>query len=91
MKHKILTGLLIWLLAGCAGPPPPDPNETFVSALATPGFVILKVPVCVGTMVLAVPTAAVTGLVPTAEARDIRRDLDDGLRFNCGPPYVLQP
>ena len=91
MKYKILPALLVWLVAGCAGPPAPDPNETFVTAIGTPAFLILKVPTCVGSVLIAAPTAAITGLAPTAQARDIRRDIDDGLRYNCGPPYVLQP
>ena len=92
MKHRMLVGLLISLSAGCAGPPPPpDPNATVIRSIGTPGFALLKIPTCIGSVVVAIPTAAVAGLVPTAEAHDLLHQLDYEVAYNCGPPWALEP
>jgi hypothetical protein len=92
MKRYVTASLLAASLAGCAsGPAAPDPRQTFVSVVGTPFLIAFKIPVCAASVALAAPLGGATGLAPTAEAWEIRRDLDRGLTQNCGPPYVLSP
>jgi hypothetical protein len=85
----------LFLLGGCASPPPPDTRVSYVSAIGTPLYVILKVPVCAATLVAAAPLSALQGLAAPGERGslqpDIRPSLDAGIADNCGPPYILPP
>lgn len=88
-------GLMALLfLAGCASPPPAEPISP-VSVVGTPFLVALKVPVCVATVAIAGPAAALQQLAAPNEdglQPDIRLALDDGINANCGPPpYVVAP
>jgi hypothetical protein len=92
MRMKALAALLAFALAGCAAQPSaPNGNERFVTTVGTPFFVALKAPFCIATVAIAAPLAGVSGFAPIERARQLRRDLDDGLTQNCGPPYVLTP
>ena len=88
--------LLALLVAGCAaGPTTRQTNEAgagdvFLSALGTPFFLAVKVPVCVASAALAAPVAGLAALAPDRR-HETRRKLGDGLEQNCGPPYVLTP
>ena len=90
MKKQAIAALLVLTAAGCTSPPP-DPQQTAVSALGTPFLIAFKIPVCAATVALAAPLAGATGLAPTYDSHVIRAELDAGLRQNCGPPYVLAP
>jgi len=82
--------VLIAALTACAGTqgaPPSNPGPAAV--LGTPFLIAFKIPFCAATVAIAAPLAGATGLAPTVEAREIRRDLDQGLTQNCGPPYAL--
>ena len=82
------------LLSACAssnGGPPPG---TVASAVGTPFYIAFKIPVCAATVVLGGAAAGAQGLAPTSDnyaAHDIRPAVDQGLRENCGPPYLLTP
>jgi hypothetical protein len=91
MKKQAIAAVLVLAAAGCASPPPPDPQQSAISAVGTPFLIAFKIPVCVVSVALAAPLAGATGLAPSPESSAIRADLDQGLRQNCGPPYVLAP
>lgn len=92
MRMKTLAALLAGALAGCTGSPGASSgDERVVTAVGTPFYIALKVPFCVATAVIAAPLAGVSGFAPTERAHELRRDLDDGLTQNCGPPYELTP
>jgi hypothetical protein len=91
MKMQTIAALLVLSAAGCASPPPPDPRQSTISTLGTPFLIAFKIPVCAVTVALAAPLAGATGLTPTYDSRVIRAELDESVRQNCGPPYVLSP
>lgn len=80
------------LLSACAnGSPPASP---LASTVGTPFYVALKIPICAATIAMGGLAAGVQGLAPGSEdfrEEDIRQDVDNGFRQNCGPPYVLAP
>jgi hypothetical protein len=54
--------------------------------------VAFKVPVCVLTAVVAGTVGGASELTPPDESSFLlRRDLEDGLEHNCGPPYTITP
>jgi len=67
------------------------PGDTVVSAIGTPFYLVFKGVVCVASVAIAAPVAAVAALTESRFAPEIRRDLGDGVSKNCGPPYVLTP
>jgi hypothetical protein len=82
--------ILFTALTACAGSQsPPGEGVGAASVIGTPFLIAFKIPVCAATVVLAAPLAGATGLAPTVKAYEIRRDLDQGVAQNCGPPYVL--
>jgi hypothetical protein len=92
-KHRVALLVLALGLSGCAAPPP-DQQVSPVSAVGTPFLIALKVPVCVATVVVAGPAAALQQLAaPNQDGLqpDIRPALDAGIDENCGPPYVVTP
>jgi hypothetical protein len=94
MRIKILSIIVTLSISGCAASaPPPTPGAVAVSAIGTPFLLAFKIPLCAASVALAGPIAGVTGLVPAgdARARDLGRDLSDGVAQNCGPPYALSP
>jgi hypothetical protein len=81
-------------LAGCAEMPPPPPPASPVTAIGTPFLIALKIPVCVATVAIAGPAAALQQLAGPNEdglQPDIRPALDAGMSQNCGPPYAVLP
>ena len=95
MANKI-AGLVVMLaLVGCAsGPEASRQGATFISVVGTPFLIALKIPACAGSIVIAAPLAAASQLAASSALIDesgLRRDLDDGLIHNCGPPYVVSP
>jgi hypothetical protein len=94
MRIETLSIILALSVSGCAASaPPPEPGAVAVSAIGTPFLLAFKIPLCAATVALAGPIAGITGLVPPDDphARDLRRDLNDGVAQNCGPPYALSP
>ena len=91
MKKQVIAALLVLTAAGCASPPQPDPQQTAINTLGTPFLIAFKIPVCAVTVALSAPLAGAAGLSPSPSAWAIRADLDDSVRQNCGPPYVLAP
>jgi hypothetical protein len=96
----VLTLLLGGSLAGCAGtaggPPPPygmqpSPGNQTVASVGTPFLLALKIPVCIASVAVAGPVAAVSALTPDDEGREIRSMLGAGVERNCGPPYTVSP
>jgi hypothetical protein len=90
MKKQAIAALMILTAAGCASSQS-DPQQSTISALGTPFLIAFKIPVCAVTVALAAPLAGATGLTPTYDSRVIRAELDESVRQNCGPPYVLSP
>ncbi len=83
----------LFLLGGCTPTVSPETQASYVSAVATPLYVALKVPVCAATLVMAAPLGALQGLAAPGQQGslqpDLRPSLDAGIVDNCGPPYVL--
>src|SRR5215471_10679136 len=91
MKMQSIAALLVLTAAGCTSPAAPDPQQSAITALGTPFLIAFKIPVCAVTVALAAPLAGATGLSPTYDSHVIRAELDQSVRQNCGPPYVLAP
>jgi len=91
MKMQAIAAVLFLAAAGCASSPPPTPQQSTIGALGTPFYLVLKIPVCAVTVALSAPLAGAAGLSSTPQSWLIRADLDESLRQNCGPPYVLTP
>jgi len=93
MRSAMAAAILALALAGCAtSPGPPRGNGTFVDVIGTPLLIALKIPTCVASIVIAAPIAGASRLADPGDifyGPDLRRDLDDGLIQNCGPPYVV--
>jgi hypothetical protein len=99
---KMLVLLTIGI-AGCATPQYPQSGSGgFVSAVGTPFLIAFKIPVCVTSIAIGGPIAAASQLAqPGAEEitlahnpdpeLQLRRDINDGLIANCGPPYIISP
>jgi hypothetical protein len=67
------------------------PGDAVVSAVGTPFYAVFKGVVCVASVVVAAPIAAVTALSDSRYAPEVQASLGDGVSQNCGPPYVLRP
>jgi hypothetical protein len=84
----------LFLLGGCASPPP-GTQISYASAVGTPFYIALKLPVCAATLIVAAPAGALQGLAAPGQwdslQPDIRPVLDKGIVDNCGPPYILPP
>lgn len=82
-------------LAGCAEAPSPQAQQVSpVSVIGTPFLIAFKVPVCVATVAIAGPAAALQQIAaPTQDGLqpDLRPVLDAGIDQNCGPPYYVLP
>lgn len=93
MRSITVASVLALALTGCASSPePPRGNGTFISVIGTPFLIAFKIPTCVASILLAAPIAGASQLGDPGEdfyEPGLRRDLDDGLIQNCGPPYVL--
>ncbi|HET6520355.1 MAG TPA: hypothetical protein VFG47_11165, partial [Geminicoccaceae bacterium] len=63
-----------------------------VGVLGTPIFLALKGAACVASVVVAAPIAAGAGRGGAGyRGAEVRRELGEGVGWNCGPPYVLTP
>ena len=95
MKSKVAVALLTVALIGCAaGPEAPRQQPSFISVVGTPFLIALKIPVCVASIAIAAPLAGASQLAESTSVIDeysLRRDLDEGLVHNCGPPYAVSP
>jgi hypothetical protein len=87
------------LLAGCTRASPEEPVAPVVTgAIGTPFLIALKAPVCAVTLAVAGPITALAELAspPRIAPGDydgalntaIRDEVVDGVRTNCGPPYI---
>lgn len=102
MRIRALAALLGLAVAGCTTSSDGVSEPNVVAVTATPGYLGLKIPFCVGTTVLGSTIAAVSELarpwppVPAFyeggdAAQETRRDMNDDIVANCGPPYYLSP
>jgi hypothetical protein len=101
MPMRSLAAALALALAGCAsGPGAGSGDFGPVSLFATPVLIAFKIPVCAATIGIAAPVAALTELArPNSELAALKPDydynvqirdyVDDGIKLNCGPPYVV--
>jgi hypothetical protein len=98
---KSLIPLSVLGLAACTTTTARMPNgvaitttnrPSVVSVVGTPFLLAFKVPVCVGSLVLAGPIAGISMLTPpTPDKIELRDDLERGTEENCGQPYVVTP
>lgn len=82
--------------AGSDGPAAtaPSAESTVLSAIGTPFLIAFKIPLCVATVLVAGPASGATAVIPPEDNREqgiARQVLADGLKDNCGPPYVVSP
>lgn len=100
MSIKYVAAMLgLALLAGCTRASSEEPVSPVVSgAIGTPFLIALKAPACAITLAVAGPITALSELAapPVVAADDyhgqfnasIRDEVVDGVRSNCGPPYI---
>jgi hypothetical protein len=67
------------------------PRDAPVSVAGTPFYLAFKGVTCAVSAVIAAPLAGISAVSESRFAPEIREGLGDGLRQNCGPPYVLSP
>lgn len=102
MRIRTLTALLGLAVAGCTASADGLSEPNVVAITATPGYLGLKGPFCLGTVALGSTIAAVSELarpwppVPAFyegadAAQETRRDMNDDIVANCGPPYYVSP
>jgi hypothetical protein len=100
MRSPLVFALSLSVLVACAsgtpGPPPPgqaerqpDAGDTALAVAGTPFLWAVKIPVCVVSAVIAAPIAAAAQL--SVDGQETQRTLGEGVKDNCGPPWVLQP
>jgi hypothetical protein len=91
--------LSLALLAGCTRASPDEPVAPVVTgAISTPFLIALKAPACAITLAVAGPITALAELAspPKLAPGDydgelntsIRDEVVEGVRENCGPPYI---
>jgi hypothetical protein len=97
-KHvAILLGMA--LLGACTRASPTEPVAPVVTGtIATPFLIALKVPTCAMTLAVAGPIEALSELASPSPIAPgdydgafnaaIRDQVADGIRQNCGPPYL---
>ena len=100
MSLKYAAAMLgLALLAGCTRASPEEPVAPVVTgAIGTPFLIALKAPACAITLAVAGPITALAELAspPKIAPGDydgqlnasIRDEVVDGVRNNCGPPYI---
>ena len=95
MQLKHLAAALSLSLAACSNGPPVDDGAAgaVVSTIGTPFLLAFKIPLCAATLALAGPSAGALELTGYERPTnlELRRELDDGVRRNCGVPYVVTP
>jgi hypothetical protein len=102
MRSLLWTALAAGALAACVEAPQsatpqamsqPAPGVSALSVIGTPFLVALKIPVCILTVAVAGPVAGLSVLADPSgpDGADTRRQLNDGIVENCGPPYVVAP
>jgi hypothetical protein len=102
MPIKRLVIVLASVLAGCASGTGTETNGVgAVDVIATPPYLVLKVPTCVFNVAVAAPLAALSQLaqpwppVPALYPNsgdamiDFRRDLNADVTHACGPPFAV--
>jgi hypothetical protein len=67
------------------------PGDAALSVVGTPFYLVFKSVVCVASVAIAAPVAGIAALSESRFAPEVQRDLGDGVRQNCGPPYALSP
>jgi hypothetical protein len=87
------------LLAGCTRASPDEPIAPVVTgAISTPFLIALKAPACAITLAVAGPITALSELAAPSPITpgdydgafnaELRYEVVDGVRQNCGPPYI---
>lgn len=100
MKLAALAILVPSVLASCAArsddpaTSAPSAESTVLSAIGTPFLIAFKIPLCVATVLVVAPASGASAVIPPEDNPQqgiARQVLADGLRDNCGPPYVVSP
>jgi hypothetical protein len=97
MRRIVLTLVMAGMVAACAGAPgngsQSDGGGQVLAAVGTPFLIVAKVPVCVLTLAVAGPIAAVNELGEDGNSlgQEVHENLADGIDRNCGPPYAISP
>jgi hypothetical protein len=98
MQNRLLAIVVAALLTGCAAEPtaslsragtPAQSSPDFVSAVGTPFLILLKIPACVATAVIAGPLVGASTLFDGDGGRDSRYTARQTLNRTCGPPYEM--
>jgi hypothetical protein len=71
------------------GPLPRSPAAVVLNVIATPFYLAFKAAACVGSVALATPAVAITGVTDPGSQTWERQRLHEGVTTNCGPPYLL--
>ena len=100
MRSKLLALPVVILLGACTQPAgskaagQPSGEAAAVSIFGTPFLIAFKIPLCVGSVLLAAPAAGASAVMPPEdlpEQDSARQIISHGLRENYGPPYVVAP
>lgn len=97
MRRIVPALLLAGMLGACASVPgngsQSDGGGQVLAAVGTPFLIVAKVPVCILTLVVAGPAAAVSelGEDDNSLGQEVHQSLADGIDRNCGPPYAVSP
>jgi len=70
----------------------PSAESTVLSAIGTPFLIAFKIPLCVATVLVVGPASGASAVIPPEDNPQqgiARQVLADGLKDNCGPPYVV--
>jgi hypothetical protein len=87
------------VVAGCTRASPDESTAPVVTgAISTPFLIALKVPACAITLAVAGPITALSELAAPSPVAvgdydgafnaELRGEVVDGVRQNCGPPYI---
>ena len=100
MQTKAFVALMAVALAGCSMANSeslpntsayPPRSADFVSTVATPFLLVLKVPACVASAALAGPFVGASALVDYDGGQEARHTARQTVKQTCGPPYALTP
>jgi hypothetical protein len=102
MRIGTLAALLGLAVAGCTTSSDGVSEPNVVAVTATPLYLALKGPFCIGTIGLGSAAAAISELarpwppVPAFyeggdAAQTTRSEVNDDIVANCGPPYYVSP
>jgi hypothetical protein len=90
---RLLFASILLLTGACAAAPDGQERPIGVAGVVgTPLLFAFKIPACAVTVGVAASAAGATALATQDDdERMLRQALEDGVRQNCGPPYLAGP